>query len=57
MKARAFGRSFTTDLPVSVFPKLVMYFGGVSAAVFDTANGLASSADPRREGGTCIYEH
>ena len=45
-----------TDLPVKVFPELVMYFGGVGAAVFDSVNGLASSADPRREGGTCIYE-
>jgi gamma-glutamyltranspeptidase/glutathione hydrolase len=45
-----------TDLPVTVFTKLVMYFGGVGAAVFDSDSGLASSADPRREGGTCIYE-
>ncbi len=45
-----------TDLPVKVFPELVMYFGGVSAAVFDKQQGLASAADPRREGGTCLYE-
>jgi hypothetical protein len=34
----------------------VMYFGGVGAAVFDSKTGLATAADPRREGGTCIYE-
>jgi len=45
-----------TELPVHMFPDLVMYFGGVGAAVFDSETGLASSADPRREGGTCIYE-
>lgn len=46
-----------TDLPVSEFPQPTMYFGGVGAAVFDSATGLACGADPRREGGTCIYEH
>ncbi len=46
-----------TDLPVHEFPDLVMYFGGVGAALYDQVNGLASAADPRREGGTCIYEH
>jgi hypothetical protein len=45
-----------TELPVHLFPDLVMYFGGVGAAVFDSKTGLASAADPRREGGTCIYE-
>jgi len=39
------------DLPVTVFPELVMYFGGVGAAVFDTNDGFAVAADPRREGG------
>jgi len=46
-----------TELPVHLFPNRVMYFGGVGAAVFDSTEGLASAADPRREGGTCIYEH
>ncbi len=46
-----------TDLPVTVFRDLTMYFGGVGAAVYDKVSGLASAADPRREGGTCIYEH
>ena len=40
------------DLPVTVFPGLVMYFGGVGAAVFDDNDGFAVAADPRREGGT-----
>ena len=39
------------DLPVSVFPELVMYFGGVGAAVYDGNEGFAVAADPRREGG------
>ena len=44
------------DLPVKVFPKQVMYFGGVGAAVYDPVTGLSAAADPRREGGICIYE-
>ena len=39
------------DLPVSVFPALVMYFGGVGAAVYDDREGFTVAADPRREGG------
>jgi gamma-glutamyltranspeptidase / glutathione hydrolase len=39
------------DLPVTVFPELLMYFGGVGAAVFDAARGFEVAADPRREGG------
>lgn len=46
-----------TDLPVTLFPDLGMYFGGIGAAVFDKTAGLACAADPRREGGTCLYEH
>ena len=46
----------STDLPVTTYSDLVMYFGGVAAAVYDNEIGLASAADPRREGGTCIYE-
>ncbi len=45
-----------TDLPVHRFPDLSMYFGGVGAAAYDNTTGLASAADPRREGGTCICE-
>lgn len=40
-----------TDLPVSVFPGIVMYFGGVGAAVYDRQSGFDVAADPRREGG------
>lgn len=39
------------DLPVTVFPELVMYFGGVGAAVYGKKNGFGVAADPRREGG------
>jgi len=39
------------DLPVTVFPEIVMYFGGVSAAVFGKKNGFGVASDPRREGG------
>ncbi|MBT8087611.1 MAG: gamma-glutamyltransferase family protein [Gammaproteobacteria bacterium] len=42
------------DLPVTVFPDSVMYFGGVGAAVFDEANGFDAAADPRREGGVFV---
>ncbi len=43
------------DLPTKIFPDISMYFGGVGAAVFDSDAGLLCAADPRREGGTCIY--
>ncbi len=39
------------DLPVTEFPEIVMYFGGVGAAVYDSARGFDVGADPRREGG------
>ncbi len=39
------------DLPITEFPELVMYFGGVGAAVYDSAAGFDVGADPRREGG------
>ena len=39
------------DLPVNRFPGLVMYFGGVGAAVYDDEHGFEVAADPRREGG------
>ncbi len=39
------------DLPVTVFPELVMYFGGVGAAVYGKKNGFGVAVDPRREGG------
>ncbi|MCG8369063.1 MAG: gamma-glutamyltransferase family protein [Proteobacteria bacterium] len=39
------------DLPVTVFPQIIMYFGGVGAAVYDDRAGFDVAADPRREGG------
>jgi gamma-glutamyltranspeptidase/glutathione hydrolase len=42
------------ELPVSLFPEIAMYFGGVGAAVFDDAAGFDAAADPRREGGVYV---
>ncbi len=42
------------DLPVKVFPGLVMYFGGVAVAVCDRMAGLEAAADPRRAGGVFV---
>lgn len=44
-----------TSLSTHEFPEIVMYFGGVGAALWHEKSGLESAADPRREGGTCIY--
>lgn len=41
-------------IPVTKYPDIGMYFGGVVAAVHDAENGFAAAADPRREGGTFI---
>ncbi|MBT8444904.1 MAG: gamma-glutamyltransferase family protein, partial [Gammaproteobacteria bacterium] len=43
-----------TGLPLTVFPDLVMYFGGVAAAVYDRTSGFEAAADPRREGGIFV---
>jgi gamma-glutamyltranspeptidase/glutathione hydrolase len=43
------------SLPLKSFPERDMYFGGIGAALFDRNTGLFAAADPRREGGTCIY--
>ena len=45
-----------TDLPLHQFPQRVMYFGGVGAASCAADGALLAAADPRREGGTCIFE-
>ena len=45
-----------TQLPVRRYPLHSMYFGGVGAAVYDPAEGLAASADPRRVGGIYVSE-
>jgi gamma-glutamyltranspeptidase/glutathione hydrolase len=42
------------DLPVTEFPDIVMYFGGVGAAEFDQRHGFGVAADPRREGGVFV---
>lgn len=42
------------ELPVTVFPSLVMYFGGVGAAVSHRDGRLEAAADPRREGGVFV---
>ena len=45
------------DLPLTVFPSLVMYFGGVGAAVYDHDSGFDAAADPRREGGIFVSDN
>jgi len=39
-------------MPVRVFDRLSMYFGGVGAASWSPESGFAVAADPRRSGGT-----
>jgi len=41
-------------IPVTPYPSIGMYFGGVGAALYDTRSGFEVAADPRREGGTYI---
>lgn len=45
-----------TDLPVTQFDELNMYFGGVGVALFDETTGFEVASDPRREGGTSISD-
>jgi gamma-glutamyltranspeptidase/glutathione hydrolase len=42
------------DIPQRVFPGLSMYFGGVSAALWDPDKGFVIAADPRRAGRTAL---
>ena len=42
------------DIPVTRYPSIGMYFGGVGAALFDARSGFEVAADPRREGGTFV---
>lgn len=42
------------DLPLTTFPDINMYFGGVGVAGYDDGKGFAVAADPRRAGGTVI---
>ncbi len=44
------------ELPLKVYPEINMYFGGVGAASFDKHAGFDVAADPRREGGICIFD-
>jgi len=46
-----------TDFNVTRYDDISMYFGGVVAALFDSADGFDAAADPRREGGTYIGPH
>ncbi len=43
------------DLPLTIYPEINMYFGGVGAARFHADDGFDAAADPRREGGICIF--
>jgi gamma-glutamyltranspeptidase/glutathione hydrolase len=43
------------DLPVTISPEINMYFGGIGATLVDRENGFLVASDPRREGGTLIY--
>jgi gamma-glutamyltranspeptidase/glutathione hydrolase len=42
------------DVPQRMFPGISMYFGGVSAALWDPREGFVVAADPRRAGGTAV---
>ena len=44
----------TTALPLTVFDRLNMYFGGVGAALFERQRGFEVAADPRRESGCFV---
>jgi len=44
------------DIPVHIMSKISMYFGGVAAARFDNNAGFDVAADPRRAGGTVIFD-
>lgn len=41
-------------MPVTAYPSIGMYFGGIGAALFDERSGFEVAADPRREGGTFV---
>jgi len=42
------------DVPQRMFSGISMYFGGVSAALWDPREGFVVAADPRRAGGTAL---
>jgi len=41
-------------VPVTRYPEIGMYFGGVVAALYDSRSGFSAAADPRREGGIFV---
>ena len=43
------------DMPLKTYQEINMYFGGVGAASFHKRDGFDVAADPRREGGICIF--
>lgn len=45
-----------SELPISTYADINMYFGGVGVASFDESSGFETAADPRREGGTAVVE-
>lgn len=45
-----------TGLPLTRYPDISMYFGGVGAALFRTGHNFAVAADPRREGATFVSD-
>jgi len=44
------------DLPLDVTDDLNMYFGGIGATLVDRKLGFQVASDPRREGGTVLYD-
>jgi len=45
------------DVPQRMFPGISMYFGGVSAALWNPRKGFVAAADPRRAGGTAVCDN
>lgn len=41
-------------IPITQYPSIGMYFGGVGAALYNSNSGFEVAADPRREGGTFV---
>ena len=44
------------DLPTKISADLNMYFGGIGATLVDRKNGFQVASDPRREGGSVIFD-
>jgi gamma-glutamyltranspeptidase/glutathione hydrolase len=42
------------EMPKRAFPELSMFFGGVSAALWEPGEGFSVAADPRRAGGAAV---